>query len=134
MPGAPRSGTADLPPVLHGAQPEQLGGSALIPGASLFEIEREAILRTLEQVNGSTARAAEILGVSVRKIQYRLKEYRAGQTGRRRARPMVAFGGEPPPARLRHGTGRSPARGAAPGGAAWPLARAAGVEAAYGPV
>ena len=84
-------GTADLPPVLHGAQPEQVGGSALIPGASLFEIEREAILRTLEQVNGSTARAAEVLGVSVRKIQYRLKEYRAGQTGRRRAQPEAGF-------------------------------------------
>jgi two-component system NtrC family response regulator len=78
---------ADLPPVLHGASGEEAGGSALIPGATLFEIEREAILRTLEQVGGSTARAAELLGVSVRKIQYRLKEYKAGQTGRRRAGP-----------------------------------------------
>ncbi len=73
----------DLSPVLHGARPEESGASALIPGATLFEIEREAILRTLEQVNGSTARAAEVLGVSVRKIQYRLKEYRNGVTGRR---------------------------------------------------
>jgi two-component system NtrC family response regulator len=70
------------------------GGSALIPGATLFEIEREAILRTLEQVGGSTARAAEILGVSVRKIQYRLKEYKAGQASRRRAAPEAAFGYE----------------------------------------
>jgi two-component system NtrC family response regulator len=83
-------GMGDLPAVLHGVQSEQLGGSALIPGASLFEIEREAILRTLEQVGGSTARAAEILGVSVRKIQYRLKEYKAGQTGRRRAHVEAA--------------------------------------------
>ena len=52
---------------------------ALIPGASLAEIEREAILKTLELVDGSTTRAAEILGISVRKIQYRLKEY-AGET------------------------------------------------------
>jgi two-component system NtrC family response regulator/two-component system response regulator HydG len=29
-------------------------------------------------VGGSTSRAAEILGISVRKIQYRLKEYSAG--------------------------------------------------------
>ncbi|MBK9518143.1 MAG: sigma-54-dependent Fis family transcriptional regulator [Anaeromyxobacter sp.] len=85
-------GVADLPGVLHGVQAEELGGSGLIPGATLFEIEREAILRTLEQVGGSTARAAEILGVSVRKIQYRLKEYKAGQTGRRRPPPEVAFG------------------------------------------
>ena len=41
-------------------------------------IEREAILRTLEMVQGSTSRAAEILGISVRKIQYRLKEYSNG--------------------------------------------------------
>ena len=82
-------GTADLPGVLQGLKAEEAGASGLIPGASLFEIEREAILRTLDQVDGSTARAAEILGVSVRKIQYRLKEYKAGQTGRRRA------GGEP---------------------------------------
>jgi two-component system response regulator HydG len=78
--------------VLHGASGEESGGSALIPGATLFEIEREAILRTLEQVSGSTARAAEILGVSVRKIQYRLKEYKAGQAGRRRAAPEATFG------------------------------------------
>ncbi|ACG72096.1 two component, sigma54 specific, transcriptional regulator, Fis family [Anaeromyxobacter sp. K] len=73
----------DLSPVLHGARPEESGASALIPGATLFEIEREAILRTLEQCGGSTARAAEVLGVSVRKIQYRLKEYRSGVPGRR---------------------------------------------------
>jgi two-component system NtrC family response regulator len=74
----------DLSPVLHGARPEESGASALIPGATLFEIEREAILRTLEQCDGSTARAAEVLGVSVRKIQYRLKEYRSGVSARRR--------------------------------------------------
>ncbi|HEY6098092.1 MAG TPA: sigma-54 dependent transcriptional regulator, partial [Anaeromyxobacter sp.] len=75
----------DLAPVLHGARPDESTASALIPGATLFEIEREAILRTLDQVDGSTARAAELLGVSVRKIQYRLKEYRSGHSARRRA-------------------------------------------------
>jgi two-component system response regulator HydG len=47
-----------------------------IPGASLYELERFAILRTLEQVGGSTNKAAKILGISARKIQYRLQEYR----------------------------------------------------------
>jgi two-component system NtrC family response regulator len=74
----------DLAPVLHGARPDESTASALIPGATLFEIEREAILRTLDQCGGSTARAAEVLGVSIRKIQYRLKEYRSGSSGRRR--------------------------------------------------
>ena len=48
----------------------------VIPGASLREIERYAILRTLEHVGGSTSKAAKILGISPRKIQYRLNEYR----------------------------------------------------------
>jgi two-component system, NtrC family, response regulator HydG len=79
-------GIDDLPTVLRGARPDEGAGSALIPGASLFEIEREAILRTLDAVGGSTARAAEVLGVSVRKVQYRLKEYRTGHpTARVRA-------------------------------------------------
>lgn len=47
-----------------------------IPGASMEEIERYAILTTLEHVGGSTRRAAEMLGISTRKIQYRLAEYR----------------------------------------------------------
>ncbi len=73
----------DLTPVLYGGRPEESTASALIPGATLFEIEREAILRTLDQCGGSTARAAEVLGVSIRKIQYRLKEYRSGVPSRR---------------------------------------------------
>jgi DNA-binding NtrC family response regulator len=68
----------DLPPVLRGPRPLGSGSSSLIPGASMATIEREAILRTLEMVQGSTGRAAEILGISVRKIQYRLKEYSSG--------------------------------------------------------
>ena len=34
-----------------------------------------AILRTLEAVDGSTSRAADLLQISARKIQYKLKEY-----------------------------------------------------------
>lgn len=48
---------------------------ALIPGITMAELERMAILRTLDAVDGSTARAAEILGISQRKIQYRVKEW-----------------------------------------------------------
>jgi DNA-binding NtrC family response regulator len=68
----------DLPPVLRGPRPTGSTSNHLIPGASMATIEREAILRTLEMVQGSTSRAAEILGISVRKIQYRLKEYSSG--------------------------------------------------------
>ncbi len=47
-----------------------------IPGASLAELERHAIFKTLEHTCGSTSKAAQILGISPRKIQYRLREYR----------------------------------------------------------
>jgi DNA-binding NtrC family response regulator len=72
----PRIGPEHLP----GAASESVQEPAvLIPGVTLAELERMAILQTLESVGGSTARAAEVLGVSRRKIQYRLKEW--GLTG-----------------------------------------------------
>jgi two-component system response regulator HydG len=46
-----------------------------IPGATMAELERYAILRTLDAVDGSTVRAAEMLDISTRTIQYRLHEY-----------------------------------------------------------
>jgi DNA-binding NtrC family response regulator len=63
-----------LLPSLDGSTPNTL--ESLIPGARMAEIERIAILRTLEAVGGSTSRAARMLGISTRKIQYRLREYR----------------------------------------------------------
>ena len=53
-----------------------LAAGVPIPGSTLAAIEREAILRTLEAVGGSTSRAAELLDISARKIQYKLKEYK----------------------------------------------------------
>ncbi len=46
-----------------------------IPGSTIQELERYAILKTLEACGGSTSKAAAILGVSPRKIQYKLHEY-----------------------------------------------------------
>ncbi len=46
-----------------------------IPGATMAEIEKYAVKKTLEHTAGSTIRAAAILGVSPRKLQYRIKEY-----------------------------------------------------------
>jgi two-component system response regulator HydG len=50
-------------------------GVLRVPGATMAEIERFAILTTLEATNGSTTKAAEMLDISVRTIQYRLHEY-----------------------------------------------------------
>ncbi|GAC1569159.1 MAG: hypothetical protein NVS3B20_22500 [Polyangiales bacterium] len=46
-----------------------------VPGSTMAEIERFAILATLEATHGSTIKAAEMLEISVRTIQYRLHEY-----------------------------------------------------------
>lgn len=54
-------------------------GYPTVPGTSLAELERFAILKTLEHTGGSTSRAAEILGVSPRKIQYKLQEYQKNE-------------------------------------------------------
>ncbi len=48
-----------------------------IPGATMAELERYAIIETLKATGGSTSRAAEMLGISTRTIQYRLHEYNA---------------------------------------------------------
>ncbi len=48
----------------------------IIVGRTMDEIEKEAVLRTLAAFQGSTKKAAETLNVSVRKIQYKLKQYR----------------------------------------------------------
>ena len=51
------------------------GGMPLVPGSTLGDIEKYTILETLKSTGGSTSRAAEILGISVRTIQYRLHQY-----------------------------------------------------------
>lgn len=62
--------------------PEGIGGGLSsvaagprIPGASMEELERHAILTTLQANGGSTVKAAQVLGISVRKIQYRVQQY-----------------------------------------------------------
>jgi DNA-binding NtrC family response regulator len=52
-----------------------------VPGSTIAELERYAILRTLEACGGSTSRAATVLGISPRKIQYKLHEYGQPERG-----------------------------------------------------
>ena len=63
--------------------------SLRVPGATMAELERYAILTTLEATNGSTTKAAEMLDISVRTIQYRLHEY--GLAGKTASRPRGAM-------------------------------------------
>jgi two-component system NtrC family response regulator/two-component system response regulator HydG len=62
-------------PLVAGAGESDIRGIPPIPGSSLEDIEKYAIQRTLEAVGGNRTRAAEILKISLRKIQYKLKEY-----------------------------------------------------------
>ncbi len=62
-----------LPSAQASARDANLG--IVVPGVTLAELERMAIEQTLAAVGGSTAKAAELLGISRRKIQYRLKEW-----------------------------------------------------------
>jgi DNA-binding NtrC family response regulator len=62
-----------LPPTVIPAS--ERDGPPPIPGSTIADLERYAILRTLEACGGSTSKAATVLGVSPRKIQYKLHEY-----------------------------------------------------------
>ena len=57
------------------AAPASIEGGPRIPGATMAELEKYAILATLDAVGGSTSRAADMLDISARTIQYRLHEY-----------------------------------------------------------
>jgi DNA-binding NtrC family response regulator len=70
----------DLPSAVLGPVTAPSHDVPPIPGTTLAELERYAILRTLEICGGSTSRAAEMLGISPRKIQYKLHEYTSSPT------------------------------------------------------
>jgi hypothetical protein len=63
----------DLPIAPAPSQVEPL--RLMIPGVTLSELERYAILRTLEACGNSPTKAAAVLGISRRTIQYRLQEW-----------------------------------------------------------
>jgi len=67
------------PPLPAGAPAGQPGqGAALVPpGVPLAEIERQAILSTLRQHGGDKRKAAAALGIALKTLYNRLKQYRA---------------------------------------------------------
>jgi len=66
-------GVEQLPSFASVAKVDEL--NVLVPGVTLAELERVAIEQALDACDGSTQRAAEMLGISQRKIQYRLKQW-----------------------------------------------------------
>jgi len=69
-----------LPPDLRGASIDER--LPAVPGANMLELERYAILKTMEAVGGSTRKTADLLGLSIRKVQYRLRQYGAEPAGK----------------------------------------------------
>ena len=63
----------DLP--AHLLDVDQEGVQGVTPGRPLSEMEREAILSTLDLTGGNRTETARMLGISRRTLQYKLKEY-----------------------------------------------------------
>ncbi len=69
------TGRVDVEDLPIRSEPRQSALRILIPGATMAEIERYAITETLKAVGGSTIKAAEMLGISRRTVQYRVREW-----------------------------------------------------------
>ena len=98
----------DLPPTIRDAErlPNQTG-FVIPPHHTLEEIEKLAILQTLERTRGNKRKAASILGVYRPTLYNKLKKYNLLETQERTPRPAPAA---PPPVRSSR---RSPKLGGA---------------------
>jgi DNA-binding NtrC family response regulator len=79
----------DLPPEYRREEPEvdlaadEEGAEGVGQvGMTMAEIERRAILKTLEETGGNRTKAAEVLGIGLRTLQRKLKEYRSEEPDR----------------------------------------------------
>lgn len=87
--GGPRIDVPDLPPDVRGEGPwdaphpegpGSFSSSGTLVGKTMAEIEREAILASLQASGGNRRKAAERLDIGLRTLQRKLKEYR-GEAG-----------------------------------------------------
>ena len=47
-----------------------------VPGTKLDEVEKNVILRTLEALEGNRTHTAKVLGIGLRTLQRKIKQYR----------------------------------------------------------
>ncbi len=69
---------AELPEAIRGASGDQLSEQVregIRPGMTIREMEKELIIKTLEDNDGNRTRAARVLGITRRTLQHKLKEY-----------------------------------------------------------
>jgi DNA-binding NtrC family response regulator len=73
-------GPGDLPIEVRESTAVSAAGApvqAVVGGPrTMADIERQAILETLERTGGHRAKAADILGIGLRTLQRKLKEYK----------------------------------------------------------
>ena len=55
--------------------PESASDSALHPGLTIREAEHMLIVKTLQATEGNRTRAAELLGITRKTLQNKIKEY-----------------------------------------------------------
>jgi DNA-binding NtrC family response regulator len=67
-------GVADLPQNIRGAQ-TQINDTVIQSGLSIEELEKEAIKQSLKTTNGNRKQASDILKISLRTLQRKIKEY-----------------------------------------------------------
>jgi DNA-binding NtrC family response regulator len=79
-PVAPAEAAA-APPISVAEVPEEPSSVATLVGKTMAEIEREAILTALQVTGGNRRRAAESLGIGLRTLQRKLKEYHGEPPG-----------------------------------------------------
>jgi DNA-binding NtrC family response regulator len=75
--------TQDLQARAQSPLPDQvaLTPGAVIPlliGSTVTEVEQELVLQTLARCDGNRTRAARLLGVSVRTLRNKIRQYAAG--------------------------------------------------------
>ncbi len=68
-----------LPEHYRASPPAAAPQDSGVPAQRMEEIEKEAILRTLRQTGGNRTRAAEILGIGLRTLQRKLRDYEQAQ-------------------------------------------------------
>jgi DNA-binding NtrC family response regulator len=67
-------------------RPEARPTTAFRCGTTVWEMERQLIMGTLSEVEHNRTRAAELLGISIRTLRNKLREYRAGAAAPAEAR------------------------------------------------
>jgi DNA-binding NtrC family response regulator len=64
-----------LPPDLSGERPARMPKEGLAPGMRVDEVERRLIELTLVHTRNNKTRAAEILGITTKTLQNKLKRF-----------------------------------------------------------